>query len=331
VTVDAATLEHRYIAHGLALIRVSNALAKEVDGELVKLMAAVRSLLLESALTGLSRRVIARVLRILDEEIRRRYATIADHQLASLEALIAIEAEFAVRASGFTRELSPASLTAVQAGLLVLGAVPRDAWMKQAGDTSWRVASEVRAALAAGADEMAVIARVVGSGPRGRERGGVMDIARRQARALVDTSVHSAATEARLAAFRTNGVQAVRWHAILDAKVCPACAVHAGKLYSLAGKPIGHALPLGQPPPAHWWCRCILLPMKFPNGLPAEGGTTANTFAAWLDTLAPYEQAAVLGKGRADLWRRGVITLSDLIHQSGRLLTLGELRALVRQ
>lgn len=331
MTVDEATLQHRYITHGLALIRASNALAKEVDGELMKLVAAVRTLLLEAAVAGLSRRAIARVLRVIDDEIHRRYALIADRQLDGLKELIAIQAEFAVRASGFTRELSPASLTAAQVGLLVLGAVPRDAWMKQAGDASWRVASEVRAALAAGADEAAMVARVVGSGPRGRERGGVMDIARRQARALVDSSVHSAATEARLAAFRTNGVQAVRWHAILDAKVCPACAVHAGKLYTLDGKPIGHVLPLGQRPPAHWWCRCILLPMKFPNGLPAEGGTTANTFAAWLDTLAPYEQAAVLGKGRADLWRRGVITLSDLINQSGRLLTLGELRALVRQ
>lgn len=331
MTVDAATLEHRYIAHGLALIRASNAFAKEVDGELVTLVAAVRTLLLEAAISGLSRRAIARVLRVIDDEIHRRYALIADRQLVALEELITIEAEFAMRASGFARELSPASLNAVQAGLLLLGAVPRDAWMKQAGDTSWRIASDVRAALAAGADEAAMVARVVGSGPRGRERGGVMDIARRQARALVDTSVHSAATEARLAAFRANGVQAVRWHAILDAKVCPACAVHAGKLYTLEGKPIEHALPLGQRPPAHWWCRCILLPMKFPDAPRVDGGEGTGTFAAWLDTLAPHEQAAVLGKGRAELWRRGVITLSDLINQSGQLLTLGELRELARR
>lgn len=39
----------------------------------------------------------------------------------------------------------------------------------------------------------------------------------------------------------------------------------------------------------------------------------------------PEEQDKALGKGKADLWRRGVITFADMLDQSGRPLTLKEL------
>ena len=53
------------------------------------------------------------------------------------------------------------------------------------------------------------------------------------------------------------------------------------------------------------------------------------TFDSWLATLSQAEQDDVLGKGRADLYRRKVITKADLVNQRGRVLTLAELRARV--
>jgi len=46
----------------------------------------------------------------------------------------------------------------------------------------------------------------------------------------------------------------------------------------------------------------------------------------WLKGKSPEEQDAVLGKGKADLWRRGVITFRDMLDQSGRPLTLAQLQ-----
>lgn len=51
------------------------------------------------------------------------------------------------------------------------------------------------------------------------------------------------------------------------------------------------------------------------------------TFDSWLVTLSQAEQDDVLGKGRADLYRRKIITKADLVNQRGRVLTLAELRA----
>jgi hypothetical protein len=62
--------------------------------------------------------------------------------------------------------------------------------------------------------------------------------------------------------------------------------------------------------------------------MPREGDADIDTtFEQWIDSLSPAEQDDVLGAGRADLWRRGVITKADLISQRGRVLTLAELRA----
>ncbi|MDP0212329.1 phage head morphogenesis protein, partial [Glaesserella parasuis] len=45
----------------------------------------------------------------------------------------------------------------------------------------------------------------------------------------------------------------------------------------------------------------------------------------WLKSKSPEQQDQVLGKGKADLWRRGVITFADMLDQSGRPLTLKDL------
>ncbi|SUT93214.1 translation initiation factor IF-2 [[Actinobacillus] rossii] len=45
----------------------------------------------------------------------------------------------------------------------------------------------------------------------------------------------------------------------------------------------------------------------------------------WLKSKSPEQQDQVLGKGKADLWRRGVITFADMLDQSGRPLTLKQL------
>jgi hypothetical protein len=51
------------------------------------------------------------------------------------------------------------------------------------------------------------------------------------------------------------------------------------------------------------------------------------SFEDFIRGLSPEEQDDILGDGRADLWRRGVITKADLVNQRGRVLTLRELRA----
>lgn len=50
------------------------------------------------------------------------------------------------------------------------------------------------------------------------------------------------------------------------------------------------------------------------------------TYEDWLKGKTPEEQDKVLGKGKADLWRRGVITFRDMLDQTGRPMTLKQLQ-----
>ena len=60
-----------------------------------------------------------------------------------------------------------------------------------------------------------------------------------------------------------------------------------------------------------------------------EGPISANiTFDDFLKRKTVDEQDEMLGKGRAELFRAGKITLRDLLDQSGNPLTLKQLKAL---
>ncbi len=151
--------------------------------------------------------------------------------------------------------------------------------------------------------------------------------AQAQAKSLTGTAVDTAAYAGRLATFRASGVNALKFFAILDSKTTIGCAVRAGKLYTLDLEPIGHTVVLDRPPPRHWNCRSILLPMKFPVGPPEDGGKEKDNFARWLAKHSTEEQDDILGPRRAQLYRDGKITLADLIGQRGQALTIAELRS----
>jgi hypothetical protein len=124
------------------------------------------------------------------------------------------------------------------------------------------------------------------------------------------------------------------------------CVAYSGAEWDLAGNPIGGTtLPFNGGTPRHWGCRSILTPITKTfaemgiKGLPelADTGerasdlgpidrkTTMDQFLKMHDT---DWQDKMLGKGKAQLWREGKITLSQLVSGSGRELTLKELKAL---
>ncbi len=311
------------VRRGLSLVRVTNGLSRDADVELTRLSRDLRALL-AVGVDGIGRRELLALLRELDNVITARVGTIASAQDVAARDLLTAEAAFAVTALDL-RPLSETAIAALQRDFAVLGTPVRPLWAAIAADLSQRVAAEVRNAVAAGTDASTLLSRVVGT-PRSAD--GVIVPIRRRVQAVIDSTVQSAANNARLATFRANGINAVKWHAILDPRVCPACGARAGKLWTLDGKPVAHSVPLVSTPPAHWWCRCILLPLKFPSGSPPEdGGPEINSFDDWLRGVSAADQADILGKGRADLYRRGVITTADLINQAGRVLTLAELKA----
>jgi hypothetical protein len=50
------------------------------------------------------------------------------------------------------------------------------------------------------------------------------------------------------------------------------------------------------------------------------------TFEGWLSRQTQERQDDILGKGRAEMYRKGEITLNDLVNGRGRPLTIAQLK-----
>lgn len=223
-------------------------------------------------------------------------------------------------------------LDAVASTAIVQGATQADWWTRQGQDTAWRFSSAVRQGLVAGETNQQIVHRV-------RQ---VMYVSRRNADALVRTSVQTVAAQAREKTFDANAdiMASVEWVATLDNRVCLECANLDGKRWDYeTKKQIGHKVPY-RIPPIHFNDRCMIVPItktfrelgididEVPDGTRASmtGQVSDKTFGDWLKRQPAERVEEVLGKGRADLYQRGVITFQQLTDGNGAPLTLKELR-----
>lgn len=216
---------------------------------------------------------------------------------------------------------------------LVLGSTSTDWWAKQSADTIFRYNAAVRGGLTLGETNLQIRNRVLQ----------VMQISKRNAASLVQTSISTVANAARKATFEANNdiIKGTKWISTLDQKVCEQCAARADKEWDNKGQPIGHGIPFATPP-IHYNDRCILTAVtktfrelgldidEPPTGTRAsvDGQVSGKTtFDDFLKRKSQAWQDETLGKGRADLWREGAITLENLIDGAGRPLTIVQLKA----
>lgn len=186
----------------------------------------------------------------------------------------------------------------------------------------------------------------------------VESIGVREARTLVHSSIMSAANNARLAVFRKNPgmFKGVRWLSTLDSHTCKTCAALDGQAWDLEGNRLpGTTKDFQLPPAPHPNCRCVASGIPRPTSEMLDGLTQAQrdkldaidrkyaatservsstgtqkgsmTFAEWFKTLSPKAQDDMFGPKRANLIRSGEYTISDMVTQNGRPLTLEELAA----
>jgi SPP1 gp7 family putative phage head morphogenesis protein len=178
--------------------------------------------------------------------------------------------------------------------------------------------------------------------------------ARRNAEALVRTSVLSTANAAHLEAYRANAdiMGGIEWLSTLDSRTTTQCRALDGLKWDMDGKPIGHEMPYPGPT-AHWGCRSQTLPVtktweelardaggntrlareldKIPQGQRASmGGPVSGdlTYEAWLKDQPLAQQKAILGEGKWKLWSQGKLGFSDMIDQRGNPLSLKQLEEL---
>lgn len=281
------------------------------------------------------------------ENGRHRYAAIRDAGNRTIPVAMDAESIAAAKEHGYLAAGDPTELTvgltvaapsetmlaSLIKNTLIEGAPSSAWWSRQSLDTAFRFANAVRQGIAQGETNEQIFRKV----------GEVTDLAGRNSRSLIQTSIMQVASDARVAVIEANTdiYSGFRHLSTLDGHTTPQCVARSGLMWTLDKEPIGHDLPFKQPP-VHWGCRSVMLGvlksfkelginLPEPQGLTrasAEGQIDrSTTFASFLSRRSVAEQDAQLGAGRAQLWRDGKITLRDLVDNRGNPLSLEQLRS----
>lgn len=352
------TLADRYRQHAINLLRFDAGLRRKVLAILAVLEKQLVGQLQadglgESPLTAFGRQRIENLLAQVQQTIDASYNEVNTTVSGQLAPLSEVENRFLAKAFGqamstslLTDALTGEQLATIARDTLIRGAPSIEWWSRQATDLGNRFADQMRQGLAAGETNADLIRRVRGSRANGF-RDGMMQLTRRDADALVRSSVQAVANETRTRFYKENAdvVQGYIYHATLDSRTTQQCAALDGYMWDMDGNPApGQDSEVSfQQPPLHWNCRSTLLPwlksfdelgMGDVNLPPATRSSmdgdqvpADQTFEEWLKTKSAGFQDDLLGPGKAELFRKDKISLLDMIDQTGRPLTLEEIEA----
>lgn len=196
---------------------------------------------------------------------------------------------------------------------------------------------------------------MVGRVEGGLVRAGIINTVRHQATSLVLTSVMQVANDARGRVYRENEdlIDGYQVLVTLDGRTsdfCRALGSIVGIAYDLEFKPVGHSI-AWRGFPAHWRCRSTYMPVlkswadlagprsklskkklreleKVPVGTRSAfgGPVPADTsYDAWLKKRPRKEQVKILGIKRYQVWKKGKLSMRDLVNQGGNTIPIKRL------
>lgn len=220
-----------------------------------------------------------------------------------------------------------------------------DEMIKEIGENSKKVASVISGGYSQGMTLQEMTQRIIGTRAQGYSDG-IIDKSRRDAQAIVRTSVTHIASSARNEIYKQN--QNIIWGytivATLDTRTSATCRFFDGKTYRYGDS-------YNPMPPFHYNCRTQTIAEFDANALSRKGGTRAANFkevgdlkggkVGQIDAQKQYyevlkrqpksQQDAVLGKARGLIFRNSGLTAQEfreaLTDRMGKPLTLSELAA----
>lgn len=264
--------------------------------------------------------------------------------------LASTEADYTVQSMaqvGFNAVMPPEDvIKQVADKSLIQGATIGQWWGKLNDTTMFDLERIIKNGVLLGQTNREIAQNIVGNGSdKGPQ---ALAKARRDAMAITRTAVQTVSNEARLATYAENAdiIKAIQWVSTLDGRTSDICIARSGKTWSFPDyQPIGHNIPWGGGPPAHWSCRSTTIPVtktfdeidgtagvqdNLPKSTRAsmDGQVAADlSFDQFLRSKPPEFADEMLGKGRAELWRQKKITLTELLSAKGTPLTLAQLQS----
>lgn len=348
-------------------------IAQQVDmlrftaGEKTRVLAILKRMeedlidkLLNKNLTDLGRADLARLLTQAQGLIEASYGEVSDEMAKSMLGLAHVAADGTIAAleTAFEGRIVPQLPTTnyfkhLVRDTMIRGAPNAEWWERQAADVTHRFRVEVAQGLAQAETNDQIIRRIRGKaagykivdGKRVYEYvGGVMNAARANAAAQVQTATATVAAQTRRETFSENDdvLKGVRQVSTLDGHTTLICVGYSGGSWNNKRQPIPPTtLAYAGGVPRHWNCRSVEVPITktfkelgidipefAPTTRAASGGPLSAKieFEDFLNKKGKAFTDELLGPGRADLWRSGKITLQQLLDQSGNPLTLDQLQ-----
>lgn len=372
----------QFVGHTIRLNRYSAGVSSKVLGLLTQLEADLVDDINKYDVEGVARDVYKRaraeaLLKQVKATIATHYGKVHQAVRGELTDFSAVEAQRlaatlnkAIHSSVFTTSLTRADLKELVSKSLIQGSPAKDWWSKQGNDLRQRFSSEVRLGVAAGENNDKIVKRIRGEKTRqmrsilvGDEhktvpvyQGGILDVSKREAQALVRTAVMTVSSNVMRQFYDENAdlLKGIGLNVTLDNKTTLICISLSGGRWDLEGNPLPDStVQRSYPgdPPYHWNCRTVPYPItkswdelieeqtgrrlkkkldSAPSAVRASmDGEVAGdwSYQDWLKSQTDEEQREILGPGRYKLWKAGKLTLSQLVDQHNRPLTLKELKA----
>lgn len=327
------TIDDKILTDSLYLNRFGAGQQKIVVALLKEMKSDLLELLAEDYVLETTKQRLNKLIKEADGVIDSYYNT-ASKQLdvESLFLHVADTAQAAVQLSipvSLSASLpTVAHMRSLIGNIMFDGSPLSDWWEKQSADARFKMGGIIRQGILQGSEYNKLITPVAE----------LLDISTRNATGLVHTSIQTVANDARMAVFEENSdvIKYLRWVSAMDSHVCVLCIGRSGKKWTVNRKPIGHKIPF-QLPPIHFRDRCVMSAQSIYTPETSDARFTRAssigqidakiTFDGYLKRVSPTQVDDMLGIGRAKLWREGKITTAQLLDQTGRELTLKELKA----
>lgn len=318
MTTDQEIID-KILTQALNLARLEAGNKAKVHAILKKLERDLTGVLNQSVLSAIGKADINRILK--ESQARINESFVKASAIVDVPGIVELTAAATANALA-APIISDTYLKAVSSNVMIEGGPLKAWWYKQEADTVFRFSGAVRQGLLSNETNQQIVRRVVQA----------LDISRRNAAALVQTSVAAVAMDARMATYKQNAdvIASLEWLGSLDARICLRCSPRVGLRWTIEGDPIGHGVSFVVPP-LHMNDRCLVIPRtksfgNFTTAQATAGGPTTENFDQFIARKGKAYQDEIFGKERADLYQRGVITRTQLIDNNGRPLTLKELR-----
>ncbi|MDG6857119.1 minor capsid protein, partial [Glaesserella parasuis] len=320
---DRKILHFRYDAH----------LRQQVMKQLSKTQRELLNRLAAAGMDALPKKQLDTLLKELKQEVAKVYQEMTAYTQDELSGFFAAETQHIHQLYNdevgfdFFNQVPEYKQKANKTATIIAGSPLEDWWAKQGNDFAFKFEGIIRQGLLDGQQTSQMLTDVKH----------LMNTSRRHAETLVITAVAKVADKAHQALRDENlDILAGEKHlSTLDTRTSTVCQLRDGLMWDLDKKPIDHDVPY-QRPPLHPRCRSILQLVtkswkelgidaeEMPSSTRASQDSPVSeqiNYENWLKSKSPEQQDQVLGKGKADLWRRGVITFADMLDQSGRPLT----------